>query len=271
MKPEIALPLQQHPNFAAALQRLGRSVEFVDVEGAAPVLAVRQCGQLITSRGPVWRDAGQADRLRRAGLRLINADAPGDTALRTAGFRRLMSNAHVAELGLMGMSDDRQRAMKPKWRHAWRGAQIKQVTLHEERYCADTHAWLLKADLSQQHRKRFRGLPHLLINAYAAGHPKSVRVLTAYAGNEPIAAMLFLLHHPVATYHIGWTNPQGRALSAHHRMIMDAADRFADLGFRRMDLGLVDTDTAPGLARFKIGTGAKVRPLGGTWLRIPGC
>jgi len=27
--------------------------------------------------------------------------------------------------------------------------------------------------------------------------------------------------------------------------------------------------SAPGLARFKIGTGAEVRPLGGSWLRVP--
>jgi hypothetical protein len=37
-----------------------------------------------------------------------------------------------------------------------------------------------------------------------------------------------------------------------------------------LDLGTVDTENAPGLARFKIGSGAQIRSLGGTWLRIPG-
>ena len=98
---------------------------------------------------------------------------------------------------------------------------------------------------------------------------KSVRVLICYDNNCPIAAMLFLLHAPVVTYHIGWTSAQGRKFHAHHRMIMEAAEGFAQHGYYRMDLGLVETDRAPGLARFKIGTGAHVRPLGGTWLRLP--
>ncbi|EBA11734.1 GNAT family N-acetyltransferase [Roseobacter sp. CCS2] len=271
MKSEVSLPLQQHPYFAAALRRLGRSVAFVDVAGAAPVLTVRQFGQRMASRGPVWHGDQHWDALKGANLRMINADAPQDAALRAAGFRRLMTNAYVAELDLTTSADDRIAAMKPKWRHALRKAQLAPLFLAEQRYNLNTHAWLLLADLAQQRIKRFRGLPHDLINAYATVALKDVRVLIAYEADTPIAGMLFLLHAPVATYHIGWTNARGRALSAHHRMITHAADHFADRGFERLDLGLVDTDTAPGLARFKIGTGARVRPLGGTWLRLPGC
>lgn len=271
MKSAPALPLQQHPYLAAALTRLGRTVRFMPLNGAEPVLSVQQFGQWITSRGPVWQGDGDADALRCTRLRFINADAPNDALLRAAGYRRLMTNAHVAELDLSGTPQDRQNAMQPKWRNAWRTAQKTQVTLKDERYCATRHAWLRKADLAQQRAKRFRGLPHALIGAYAANNPISVQVFTAHNGTKPVAAMLFLLHKPVATYHIGWTNTQGRALCAHHRMIMGAATHFAQRGFTRLDLGLVDTDNAPGLARFKIGTGAHVRPLGGTWLRLPGC
>ena len=99
--------------------------------------------------------------------------------------------------------------------------------------------------------------------------PNAARVVIAYEGENAIAGMLFLLHRPVATYHIAWTSDRGRQLSAHHRMITDAADRFSERGFSRMDLGLIDTESAAGLARFKIGTGALVRSLGGTWLRLP--
>jgi hypothetical protein len=35
-----------------------------------------------------------------------------------------------------------------------------------------------------------------------------------------------------------------------------------------MELGLVDTDSGANLARFKLGTGAVTRPLGGTWGRL---
>ncbi|MEL6685410.1 MAG: GNAT family N-acetyltransferase [Pseudomonadota bacterium] len=271
MKSDVPLPLQQHPLFAAALGRLGRQVDMIDVAGAAPVLTVSQFGQRMTSRGPVWHGEAPEDALHPAGLRMINAEAPQDHALRAAGFRRVMTNAHVAELDLTQTTGHRLRAMKPKWRNAWRAAQSAPLFLAEQRYNINTHAWLLQADLAQQKTKGFRGLPHDLINAYAAESPRSVRVLIAYEGDAPVAGILFLLHAPVVTYHIGWTNARGRVLSAHHVMIMQAADHFAERGFDRLDLGLVDTETAPGLARFKIGTGARVRPLGGTWLRLPGC
>jgi len=269
MKSDIALPLQQHPNFAAALTRLGRTVRFVDLAGAAPVLTVQQWGQSMTSRGPIWQEDACADRLRDTGLRMINADAPNGQILRRAGFRRLMTDAHVAELDLLTTAYDRQKAMKPKWRNAWRSAHGVALTITEAQFNIHAHAWVLQADLEQQRAKRFRGLPHALVNAYAACQPKSVRILIGSDGDTPVAAMLFLLHAPVVTYHIGWTSAQGRKLHAHHRMIMQAADRFAQKGYRRMDLGLVETNTAPGLARFKIGTGAHIRPLGGTWLRLP--
>jgi hypothetical protein len=35
---------------------------------------------------------------------------------------------------------------------------------------------------------------------------------------------------------------------------------------RKVDLGTIDTDRSPGLARFKLGTGAIPRTLAGTYL-----
>lgn len=49
-----------------------------------------------------------------------------------------------------------------------------------------------------------------------------------------------------------------------------AADRLAASGHTTFDLGLVETDNAASLARFKLRTGALLRKLGGTWIAIPG-
>lgn len=272
MKPALALPLQQHAKHATALRLLGRPVVTVTIAQAAPVVAVRQFGQLMTSRGPIWQqevcDAQKVTLLRRSGLRLINADSDDPTVLRAAGYRRLMTPAYIAELNLTGTLTMRIAGMKPKWRNAWRTS--KNVAVTKQHFDPHAHAWILQADLDQQRSKGFRGLPHALIKAYAASHPKTVQVLIAADGQMPIAAMLFVLHAPVVTYHIGWTSSRGRSLCAHHHMIVPAADCFSQDGFVRLDLGHVDTVNSPGLARFKIGCGAQVRPLGGTWLRLPG-
>jgi hypothetical protein len=49
-----------------------------------------------------------------------------------------------------------------------------------------------------------------------------------------------------------------------------SANRLAISGHKTFDLGLVETDHAAPLARFKLRTGAHVRKLGGTWIAIPG-
>ena len=41
-------------------------------------------------------------------------------------------------------------------------------------------------------------------------------------------------------------------------------------GVEMLDLGMIDTVNAPGLARFKLGSGAVAQSLGGTWLHAPG-
>ncbi|MGL4236328.1 hypothetical protein [Tabrizicola sp.] len=52
-------------------------------------------------------------------------------------------------------------------------------------------------------------------------------------------------------------------------MLTRAAEALAAEGVRWLDLGSVDTEAAPGLARFKLGTGAGLRRLGATMLVLP--
>ncbi|MEY8843073.1 GNAT family N-acetyltransferase, partial [Cribrihabitans sp. XS_ASV171] len=80
---------------------------------------------------------------------------------------------------------------------------------------------------------------------------------------------LILIHGQSATYHVAHTTQQGRATSAHNLLLWEAATWLAARGLTRLDLGPVETEHSPGLARFKLGTGARARALGGTWLLWP--
>jgi hypothetical protein len=268
------LPLQQHPNFAEALRLLGQKTTFVDLVDGACVLSLTRFGMKFASRGPIWdaqtSQSARSSALRHSGLRLVNADAPEPDVFKAAGFRLTTTPASVAELDLCGPATERLTRANGKWRNIWRRAQTGPLIIQPGAFDARHHQWVLDADLAQQRSKGYRALPHVLILAYAQCRPKDVILYTALHQSKPVAAMLFLLHHPVATYHVGWCNDHGRHHGAHHRMLMEAADTFSQLNFQRMDLGSVDTENAAGLARFKIGTGAVVRPLGGTWLRVPG-
>lgn len=273
MERQTSLPLQQHPNFATALRGIGRDVFEIELLGAAPVQALSRFGFNFASRGPIWADAtarDNCDMLRRSGLHIINSEGYDLCALRDAGFRQIQTATSVAELSLVGTIQERHARMKSKWRNTLRRGQKAPLTVDTAPFCLKKHNWLLDEDTKQQTAKRFRSLPHRFLYFYANDNPQDRLVCTAMLDGVPIAAMLFLVHGRIGTYHLGWSSAQGRKHAAHHLLLENAVEHLVTHGVLRLDLGTLDTVNAPGLARFKIGTGAKIRSLGGTWVRVPG-
>lgn len=75
-----------------------------------------------------------------------------------------------------------------------------------------------------------------------------------------------LRHGRMATWQIGHVTPEGRKSCAMNLALWAAIVWLAEAGHACLDLGLLNSDDAPGLAHFKLGTGARVQGLGGTWL-----
>jgi lipid II:glycine glycyltransferase (peptidoglycan interpeptide bridge formation enzyme) len=96
-----------------------------------------------------------------------------------------------------------------------------------------------------------------------------LRIWAWHQDDTLAAAMAFIVHGTTATYHLGWGSPAARAIGVHGVMLTQAAESLAYEGMRWLDLGSVDSQTAPGLARFKLGTGANLRRLGSTCLVLP--
>ena len=276
--PHAPLPLQQHENYVKVLHDAGVDVRLEHWNDAAQAVVIKRKFGLIgpvrfASRGPVWgrvmTGAAQADLLRGARLHIINADGLGHGALHAAGYRQIITPQYIAELQILA-DPHRQKALcHQKWRNRLHQATSTKLRLEHRPFDLDKDKWVFHADHAQQQTKKFRALPHDLVVRYARAFPQQTQIMLGRVGKDIVSAMLFLLHGAVATYQIGWTNEGGRAVSAHHLMLMTAAQHLAEQGVRRLDMGNVDTDTAPGLARFKIGSGATVRALGGTWLKLP--
>ncbi len=215
-------------------------------------------GTTLTSRGPLWRtqDAGeQTVFLRRFGPRILNADGTSHAVLRGAGYRQVITAATVAVLS-------RSSPAHPKWDAARRRSQL--LSLSTETFGAH-HSELLQQDQKQQKQRRYRGLPPGFINALSP----DLEVHIARLRDRIVAWMIFAKHPPTATYLIGCTTPDGRRFGAHHALLHRAKTELA-AEVTDIDLGTVDTETAPGLARFKLRSGARVHRLGGTWVRVPG-
>ncbi|WP_323763516.1 GNAT family N-acetyltransferase [Marinovum sp.] len=261
-------PFQQHPAYGATLTHLGRPPLRIFLgQAVGEVQLVRRrfgpMGQVgLISRADVTRR--DLRRLREAtGCRLfvINAETPGP-----APGLQLKTGAHVAELSLEGPAKDWRARMAQKWRNRLNRASDFGLKLTALALPPDPGHWLLRVDQAQQVVKRYRGYPPRFTAAFAAANRGQARLFEARARGAPVAALLFLCHGAVATYHIGWSGPEGRAASAHHLLLWRAMVDLAARGVTRLDLGIVDTVTAPGLARFKLGSGAQCRALGGTWL-----
>ena len=282
--PDLHLPLSQHPMFAAALIGCGRRAD-VHVLGQGSrqgqvLLVTRRFGPFgrvaLASRGPVWTNhVSVGDRvdalrsLRGKGLRLIEAEAEDGVALHASGYRAVTTAAHVVELDLQGGPAAIRARTQGKWRNRMLQADRAGVSVRSLPFHGEAHHWLIQKEAAQRRLKHYSTLPAALTAAFAQVNPGMARLFVAERDGAQLAAMLFLRHGPVATYQIGWSGAEGRAVSAHHLVLMCAADWLAAHGHLRLDLGSVDTEAAPGLARFKLGSGAQMRALGGSWLRLP--
>jgi hypothetical protein len=276
---DAPLPLQQSPLFLAALDRIGaQATQHVLPGGTVLVVTrgLRAIGKLaLISRGPIRTDI--ASPLPMASLRglrralsaralVVNAETPANAAmLAQDGFVRLAPARQVAELSLAGGPENWLARMNGKWRNRLRHGLRQSLAVKRSGLPPDPQHWLFHKDTAQQAARGYRGLPPALITAMAVASPEAMHLFTVKHGPRTVAAMLFALHGCGATYLIGWSDAAGRAVSAHNLLLWHAMGDLRTLGVRQIDLGLCDDRQAPGLARFKRGSGAQVRALGGTW------
>lgn len=284
--------MQQHPAYALANAALGRQVRWLrlgpapDPLGSALVLNRRLPGLgrvALVSRGPVW-SPDLSDPARRAALGSLIAALRRDNAaaivtpdpvgssdpLAAAGPLELFTPLTVATLDLSGDTTARRARLHGKWRNALIRAEAAPLRVTATSLRPDKDHWLLRAETAQARARRYRRLPGAFTIAWAATRPTDTLLLEAHGASGPVAGMLFLRHGSVATYHIGCTTAAGRKTGAHNLLMWAGIEHLAATGVTRLDLDGIDTDTTPGLARFKLSTGARVVVLGATRISAPG-
>ena len=276
----LPLPLPQSPEFAATLSALGVPVRcgFTGSSCAPEMRWQIQSRRLpllghvdLLSRGPVTRTPALPEdwlplcRNRRVAPLLLNADGPDAAALRAAGFWPLVTPATMAILPL-GDEACMRAAMQQKWRN--RLNRSAEASLRITRHTLGCDHWLLEAEARQARQRRYRALPAGLVAAYARCNPGKAVIWEARHGGDPVAAIAVLRHGRVATWQMGVSLPEGRRLNAMNALLWEAMRWLARQHHDRLDLGILNSDDAPGLTRFKLGTGAVPHRLGGTWLHM---
>lgn len=266
-------PLQQRWAYGAAMSGLGAEALRLSIRDGAGIAQVqllcrRICGVpvALATRGPVWighvpveaRAEALGALAKAVPGRLLLTPAEADDAARQAHMFPVVTAATVARMTL----DKGMRArMHGKWRNRLVRAERQGLTV--KRLKTARLGWLFDRDGAAQRAKGYRALPRAFTETWA----EPVLTLAALQDGEPVAAMLFLRHGTTATYHIGWSGGDGRRISAHNLLLWRGMEALRAGGVERLDLGTLDTANAPGLARFKLGAGARAHRLGGTWFR----
>jgi hypothetical protein len=258
------LPLQQSEVYAVALRACGARVRWLE-SGGTPVLAVERGGLRLISRGPVPEVADDPVEPRRRLRRLarwagITVMTP-ESGVRGPGLIPLVTPVHHAILPLNG---DLAAGMAATWRSHLRarqavGRQVRPGSLA-------TLEALIAAEGRQRRARRYHALPESFTRALPLD---ALRLWEWQRGGVPEAAMAFVRHGATATYHLAWGSDAARAAGVHPVMLTRAAEALVAEGVRWLDLGSVDSEAAPGLARFKLGTGARLHRLGATMLVLP--
>lgn len=284
--------LQQSWAYGEAMRTLGVQAHRAAVMEGKKVLALAQfigrrylhyVSLASCTRGPVWSpglDAAEHNRLykelkktiptRLFRATLFSPDLPLDQLAPAAvkGLHRVMTGYSTVLLDLTQDEQTLRQGLTAKWRNqalrSQPGAALEVQFKADMRECRH----VLEQELAQRARRQFHGLPTDFVPAYIDGHERPEQgfvVASARQEGRTIASMLFLLHGPGATYHMGWSDEEGRRRSAHNVLLWQAMLHLKKQGIRRLDLGGINTHDLPGISRFKLATGGQVLTLAGTY------
>lgn len=238
-------------------------------------------------RGPVWLHDLSAEqrvetcrlirrefRNRRTDLLFWLPELP-DTLesshlMKALGMRRMVTGYSTVWLDIRPDGDSLLSGLHGKWRNSLRAAENASIRVRPADRDKAFEKSMVAYDQFRRNRK-FIGPPADLIR-YIHGAPRpsdksgNVRVWEAIHDNKPVAGIAVVRHGASATYLAGWTDRDERHGNAHNLLLWRAIAKLRETGTDWLDLGGVDTDTAPGIARFKLGLGGDLLTTTGTYL-----
>lgn len=263
--------------------------------GAAQIQLKKMFGLFtvaLVMRGPVWAAGDIETSTKTAAIDALHKTLPvsdlygmivtpegsdedigdrgSDGGLQTAGYKRIMGGYHTVMLDLTPDEDALRAALNGKWRNRLKAAEKADIVISPFGKKPEKYAWLIAKEEAQQKTSGYQALPSAIVRHYHESTGKGGVVgFAAQKGADRLGGMLFLRHGDDATYHIGWASEAGKEANVHNLLLWRAIKGLKKAGVKTLDLGGVNTDFNPGIARFKIGTGGKVLSLSGSWSKGP--
>lgn len=236
---------------------------------------------LFLLRGPAWVEPSTREAAEPGLLRAISARFGRPTLVWTPELVGPLARLHNRRpfvtgysTGWIDLASDEavlRSRLRGKWRNQLRRAERADGLRVAEVGGGETLAWLLRGNEAHRRRVGYQGLrpPFLAALAAAAVRGRDLLALVASEGSTPVAGVLLVRHGASATYEVGHATERGRELAATNLLLWRAMLDLKRRGARWLDLGGLNTDRAPGIARFKLGLGAEVVTLAGTFVLRP--
>jgi lipid II:glycine glycyltransferase (peptidoglycan interpeptide bridge formation enzyme) len=123
----------------------------------------------------------------------------------------------------------------------------------------DLFSWLLNKYSESMIEKRFQGPSVEFLNILNkrikinSNNSNSLIVFRAIKDSHPVGGICIILHGSVATYLLGYSTTEGRALNSTYFLLWQSIKYLKDNNFIFFDLGGIDLINTPGVAHFKMG------------------
>jgi hypothetical protein len=241
------------------------------------ILSVALC-----TRGPLWLKPLTTDvrasiyqQIKRSlplphpHIALFSPEITDPSDASVARLIRVMTGYSTMMIDLTRSGEQLRAELDARWRNRLGAAEKSGITIVNDEVAPEYVRWLLSAEQAQRAQKSFHGLPVAFVERYIqAGTTTKQTALILHAEHQQqrIAAMLFLLHGRVATYHIGWADQTGRETNAHKLILWRAFEILRNKGITTLDMGGVNTHDLPGISRFKLGMGGTVVTFAGMFV-----
>lgn len=285
-----SVALQQDWSYGQAICEQGHEIHRACLTRDGRIIAVAQIAErrlfgplriALLMRGPTWindyAEAYEAMFLEQIRHKLAGAVllwtpdriAQPATRHRLSGYRRVLTGYSTVLVDLKPDLVAIKAQLNGKWRNLLRSSERSEIVIKAVKG-GKLHEWLVSANESYRQKIGYNGpSPDFIKSLGYFSNPNGRQVWLAMVNDKPIAGVIMQKHGRMGTYYAGCTSPQGRQLRAHHRLLWHATEQLKASGVITLDLGGIDTEKAPGVARFKLGMGGAPVTLAGTYLIPP--
>lgn len=231
---------------------------------------------LILDRGPLWFEGfGNAMHSkwffeefhrqfkprfgrRRRILPEIEDGPAAQKLLEQTGLVRAGKGYETVWLDLSPELETLRANLKSNWRNKLNKGESADINIAADQG-VDVLSWTVGIYAGDKTARGYGGPSPAFLRGYLPllAQSGNLVLLRAMKNGVPVAFTVLACHGRSATYLIGWSSDEGRALAAHQRLLWEGVKMVQQKGIKELDLGGINDDGAEGIKTFKEGMGGR--------------